>query len=86
MSNKKSINKNASKKTKDAVAFYKGKKSAVDLLEDTDGRKKLHIGRLTARNEERLVKHTANNETAVLVVAVIAISALALWFMVGSRG
>lgn len=29
----------ASKKTKDAIAFFNGKKTAVDLLEQEDGRK-----------------------------------------------
>lgn len=29
----------ASKKTKDAIAFFEGKKSGVDLLEKEDGRK-----------------------------------------------
>lgn len=81
MSNKKTVMKPASKKTKEAIQFFKGNRSAVDLLEADNGRKKLKISPAAGKAEKKLINFTVKHEYIVLGLAVAAISLIALWFI-----
>lgn len=86
MSNKKSIPNTASKKTHESIQFFKGNRKAVDLLEDDNGRKKLKISNAAGRTQKKIIDFSISHEYIVLALLVVAVSALALWFIVGSRG
>lgn len=81
MSNKKTVLKPASKKTKEAVQFFKGNRSAVDLLEADNGRKKLKLSPAAGRVEKKLINFTIRYEFIVLTLAVAAISVIAIWLI-----
>lgn len=69
----------ASKKTKDAIAFYNGKKSAVDLFETDKRRKFVHSGYIA---KDRInIDWQGVGKWAALAAVTAFVAAAAYWGM-----
>lgn len=78
----------ASKKTRDAIAMFKGKKSAVDLLEDEPKGKKLHLSPSAGKPPRKPLFEGAfkwiegTGHYFVLAAATAVICGIIYWMMV----
>jgi len=81
MPTKKQVKPTTSKKTHEAIQFFKGNRKATDLLEAGDGRKKLKISASAGKVEKKLINFTINHEMIILIICVALISILVIWFI-----
>lgn len=79
--------KKPSKKTRDSIAFFKGKKSAIDLLEHEDGRKKLKLSPAAGKPQRNPLLEPlwqwmeGKGHWIVLGILTAAVSAAIYWMM-----
>ena len=74
----------ASKQTKDAIAFFNGKKSAVDLLEKEDGRKTRkfkHSGYTATLNDKFFNAIEGKGKYVALAITTAIVSYAIYWMM-----
>lgn len=84
-SNQTPIRKRPTKKTADAIAFFKGKKSAVELLEAGDGRKKLKVSPTAGRetwNDKFFNAIEGKGKYVALGITTAIVSLAVYWMMV----
>lgn len=82
-SNQTPIRKRPTKKTADAIAFFKDKKSAVELLEAGDGRRKLQISPTAGQTtlSDRFYNAIEGKGKYVALGITTAIVSLAIYWM-----
>lgn len=79
---------NASKKTKDAIAFFNDKKPATDLFETPDGRKKLKLSPAAGKPPRKPLFEGAfkwmegKGQFVTLGITTAVICAVIYWMMV----
>lgn len=78
------IRKRPTKKTADAIAFFKGNKSAVDLLESGDGRKKLKVSPTAGKvtwNDKFFNAIEGKGKYVALAITTAIVSYVLYWMM-----
>lgn len=68
----------ASKKTRNAIAFFKERKSATDIMIEPDGRVKLKLSPYAGKPSKT---YSINYEYIFIGLLVIGVSALMLWLI-----
>lgn len=82
-SNQTPIRKRPTKKTADAIAFFKDKKSAVDLLESGDGRRKLKISPTAGKEtlSDRFFNAIEGKGKYIALAITVAAASYAIYWM-----